>query len=355
MKGFSISRLESKRPVLVALLGTALVVGGAEFVVSRWLASAAISMADARYGWVFQPHARVVSSTEGWSVRHTNSMGLLDDELRSPRARVRGVLLGDSFAEALQVAQDADFESVAERRVPGLEVVNAGHSGRSPVQYALWLEEYGPRLAPDVVIVQLGDWDLADVIRHASAERRAAAARGAVERVAGAGDDGLLVRLWRRLAGHSALVGVTWRRTTQLLTDSRAQLAKRIHGAGAPTNDPAPPALADPRLAALMDSLHLRLAAHAPRLIYLYLPEVDYFGSRHGYRDPPTAAFLHAFATRNHATLVDPIAEFLEEFRRTGQPLHGFQNSVLGEGHLNAVGHRVAGEQLARAIAEAIR
>jgi hypothetical protein len=54
-------------------------------------------------------------------------------------------------------------------------------------------------------------------------------------------------------------------------------------------------------------------------------------------------------------TLVDPIDRFKAEFARTGQPLHGFSNSVLGSGHINAAGHRMLGEELARAVAEAMR
>ena len=77
-----------------------------------------------------------------------------------PRARVRAVLLGDSFIEALQVARRDNLGSIAERRMPGLEVVNVGYSGRSPVDYADWLEQYGSRFAPDVVIVALNDLDL---------------------------------------------------------------------------------------------------------------------------------------------------------------------------------------------------
>ena len=70
---------------------------------------------------------------------------------------------------------------------------------------------------------------------------------------------------------------------------------------------------------------------------------------------PQAAAFYHAFAARNQVTLVDPDRRVRAEFARTGQPLHGFPNSVLGSGHINVAGHRVLGERLARAIAEAMR
>jgi lysophospholipase L1-like esterase len=321
-----------------------------------WLATPPTTFSDPRYRWVYSPYARVVHSTEGWSVRHTNSMGLLDDELRVPRARVRAVLLGDSFTEALQVAQDADFESIAERRMPGLELVSVGCSGRSPVEYADWLDEYGPGVAPDIVIVQLNDWDLADVVSVASLARQAVVARGVAEPMVVADRVGLLKRLWRKVERNSALASLGRQRIRLISDGARAQVAKRLHGADVKAVGLAPPTCAaDPRLPALMDALHRRIAAHAPRLIYLYIPSVDYFGPRFGYGEPQVAAFYHDFATRNRVTLVDPLEQFRAEFVRTGQPLHGFPNSVMGSGHLNAAGHRVLGERLARAIAEAMR
>ena len=321
-----------------------------------WLVSPTASVADARYGWVLRPHARIVSSTEGWSVRRTNSMGLLDDELRVPRARVRAVLLGDSFTEALQVAQDADFESVAERLVPELEVVNVGCSGRGPAEYADWLEEHGPGLAPDLVIVQLNDWDLGDVIRPASLARQAAAARGVAPPMAVVKHAGPVKRLLKQLQSNSVLVILARVRMQRLYNDARTRLLNRLHGTSAAAATlPSPTYVEDPRLPALMDALHRRIAAQAPRVLYLYVPCVDYFAPHIDHIEPQVAAFYHAFAARNRVTLVDPIDEFRAEFARTGQPLHGFQNTVPGIGHLNVAGHRVVGERLARAIGEALR
>lgn len=348
----SIFPLRPIRPVLAAILGTTLFLVAAEIVVRLWLVSPSIAVPDTRYTWVVPPHARIVSSAEGWSSTLTNSMGLLDDELRVPRARVRAVLLGDSFTEALQVARRDNFGSVAERRVPGLEVVNVGYSGRSPVEYSDWLEEYGSRLVPDIVVVQLNDSDLRDLVNPVARARLATVAA----RPSGVPPEGRLARLSRRVLRNSALATVTWRRLKQLATDERKQLTKHFRGAGAVAADSALEApAADPRLPALMDALHRRIVAHAPRLVYLYIPSVDYFGPRFDYGEPQAAAFYHAFAARNRLVLVDPLDEIRAEFARTGQPLHGFPNSVMGGGHLNAAGHRVVGERLARAIAEAVR
>jgi hypothetical protein len=236
--------------------------------------------------------------------------------------------------------------------MPGLEVVNVGYSGRSPVDYADWLEEYAPRLAPDVVIVQINNGDLRDLLAPEVQARLAADSAPP----SGPRPEGRLARTARNVLRSSSLVTVAQRRMVLLVNGERARLAKRFHKTGASSADPAPTTLAaDPRLPALLDALHRRVAAHAPRLIYVYIPSIDYFGPRVDYGDAQAAAFYHAFAARNQVTLVDPIDRFKAEFARTGQPLHGFSNSVLGSGHINAAGHRMLGEELARAVAEAMR
>jgi hypothetical protein len=335
--------LRSTHSILTAVLGTVLFLAASEVVVRQWLLSPTATVLDARYNWVYPPNVRVVQSTEGWCATRTNSMGLMDDELRVPRARVRALLLGDSFSAALQVARRDNFQSVAERSLPGLEVINVSAGGGSPRQYADWLEEFGPRLAPDIVIVQLNDGDLTDLLTTTDRAGRAAAEPST----------GVLARLHSVVRGRSALVAAAMNRLQIFAAEWRAHPSRPFRRArpSAAHRDPS----ADPRLPALMDAFHRRIAAQTPHPIYLYIPSVDYFGPRVDYDEPRVAGFYHAFAARNHVTLVDLFQPLCAEFARTGQPLHGFPNSVMGEGHINAAGHRVAGEQLARAIAEATR
>jgi lysophospholipase L1-like esterase len=266
---------------------------------------------------------------------------------------VRALLLGDSYAEALQVARRANFSSVAERRLPGLEVVNAGLSGRTPLDYPDWLREFGPRLEPDVVIVQVNEGDLVGLTRPANFARLARPRPGGAP--APPPRESGPARLARRVLRSSALVTALWQRAKLVDVEWKLHPPRpfRAPARGRPARSV--DVLADPLLPAMLDSLHRRLAADSPRLVYLYLPIVDYHGPRPAYGDPRGAAVWHAFAARNHATLVDMFEPFAAEFERTGQPLHGFPNSVVGTGHINAAGHRVTGERLARAVAEAMR
>ena len=104
----------------------------------------------------------------------------------------------------------------------------------------------------------------------------------------------------------------------------------------------------------LFDALWDRMASHRVPIVLLYIPQVSYLQTPCG-AVRQRQAFYHDFAARHHALLVDPCEAFCAEYARTRQPLHGFQNSIMGQGHMNAAGHRVVGGLLAKAIEEAAR
>jgi hypothetical protein len=338
-------------PVLVAVLGAILVLVAGELVVRRWIVSPAATMPDPRYSTVYRPNASVVHSSEGWSSTRTNSMGLLDDELRVPRAPVRALLFGDSYTAALQVSRRDNYQSVAERKMPGLELVNVGGAGHGPLAYANWLDDHGARLAPDLVVVQVEAGDLVSLTQPAVLARLSG--RQPEEKPAAVSP---LKARWHELRlalNRSALVTAGFQRLQLLDIQRRTHPPTPFRRArpAAPAGDP----YADPRLPAALDTLHRRLAAGSPRILYLYLPLMDYFGDRTVRADARAAAVWHDFAARNHVTLLDMFEPLRAEFERTGRPPQGFANSVLGTGHLNRAGHRVVGGELARAITEAMR
>ncbi len=341
----------SLRSLLVALAGIALVLLAGELVVRTWIESPSVAIPDSRFGWRYPPHVTLVRSSEGYSVQRTNALGLLGAEVRPARPRLRVLLVGDSYAEALQVRPDQSFGSIAQRLVPGSEVIDAGVSGHNLLDHAEWVAIHADALRPDVIVIELTDGNLEDLLKPANLAR--------FDHPPGPGTEdppvveGRLHRLLRGLMRRSALVTVAWRRLDLLAADQRARLSRRFQEASA---RPAPVDRArvatDPRLPAMLDSLHARIARHAPRVIYVYVPHIEYFAPGCPVSYPGAAALVRAFAARQRVTLVDATKGFQEEYARTGQPVHGFANTVIGTGHINAAGHRVVGEELARALAE---
>jgi hypothetical protein len=116
------------------------------------------------YGWTQEPHAR------GWSQRclagrvewrtysRINGAGFRDHEAVEARDdRLRILVLGDSFAEGLQVDQEAGFPALLERELGArgvrAEVVNASVAGWGTDNQLLFYVRDGWRYRPDVVLL----------------------------------------------------------------------------------------------------------------------------------------------------------------------------------------------------------
>ena len=323
-----------------------------DWAIGRWLETPARGARfDPRFGVVEQPHVRVVQSMEGWGSLTTNALGFFDDELRTPRPKLRALLQGDSYAEALQMSHDENFSTVAERACPGVEVVNTAHSGRFLAHYAAYLRGTWDAVQPDVLVIQVNDTDVGEL-----------------------GEPELLSNVWNELAGHppfwgaapshspvgrlrellarSALLKLTFVRINLLTRFERERFARKFASKETAALDDRP---VKPRAIVVADSLMELIERIAPRPIIVYIPNLDYQSSPPAPFSPPRRAFWLDLARRHGATIVDPTDSLIALYRHDGQFLHGFANTRIGNGHLNARGHAVVGRMLGRALAERMR
>ena len=114
-------------------------------------------------GTRLEPGHKFVFQSEGYSSNVINSRGLRDREhtLKKPADTFRIAILGDSFSEAFQVAQENTFWSVLERDLQAtselknrnVEVINFGVSGFGTIQEWQMLEHYVGDYAPDLVLL----------------------------------------------------------------------------------------------------------------------------------------------------------------------------------------------------------
>lgn len=118
------------------------------------------------YGWSHVPNDEYTRTTEGYSLDiGINSLGLRDFEYRydKPPGTHRTLVLGDSFAEALQVPLGASFPKLIEMHLNNAqndeyqiyEVLNAGTSGYGTDNELLFLRHEGYKYNPDVVLLAL--------------------------------------------------------------------------------------------------------------------------------------------------------------------------------------------------------
>lgn len=122
---------------------------------------------DATKGWFHQPGARgraYLGGPDRGQVR-VNSLGLRGAEIAraKPPGTRRVLVLGDSYVFGVGVDEEHLFTTrLAERLSRGgapVEAVNAGVSGYSNDQQLILLEELGPQLAPDLVVLVMCDND----------------------------------------------------------------------------------------------------------------------------------------------------------------------------------------------------
>lgn len=338
------------RPLLLGLAGLVVVLAVAEWAIGRWILAPSTTAYDPEVGLIHRPGSRFVNSLEGWSENRLNSLGRFDDEPRVPRAPHVALLLGDSYAEALQVPRAEGFPHVAERLLPGLDVVNVAQSGRAPPHYERFAEVYTRRLEPDLLIVQVNDGDVPELVDAKPGDEIEAALFAGDARAAerAAALQASPVQRAKRLMGRSALLRYARMRLEMLDGKERRRLGRKfglVPAAGAGALD-AIPAGAD----SAADHALRSLRATHPELLLLYIPAIDYFADPPAPERPARGAFWRAAAARNGVELVDPTAAILAEYARTREPLHGFHNSTMGVGHINARGHRLVGALLADAL-----
>jgi hypothetical protein len=114
-------------------------------------------------GVTLHPNAEGWWTKEGHEYIRINSQGLHDREhpKAKPANTVRIAVLGDSYAEALQLPMEKAFWAIMEARLPGcgamqgrnVEVINFGVSGYGTAQELLTLREKVWDYGPDIVLL----------------------------------------------------------------------------------------------------------------------------------------------------------------------------------------------------------
>jgi hypothetical protein len=110
---------------------------------------------DPRRGWALRPGLKDLPvfvgktlSSDSWGFRG----GTEHAEGKAP-GTLRVLVLGDSFTFGEDVSDPETYAARLERSLPGVEVLNLGVHGYGHDQMLVALEEIGPRVHPDVVLL----------------------------------------------------------------------------------------------------------------------------------------------------------------------------------------------------------
>ena len=361
---------------------------------------------DEELGYALRPGAEGVYRREGTAFVRINSDGLRDREhaREKPPGTFRVAVVGDSYAEALQVEQPSAFWSVMERELSGcprfagrsVEVINFGVSGYGTAQELITIRRKVWQYSPDLVLLAFTtNNDVTDNLRALKKTdeipyfvrrdgrlvtddsfRRAPAFRARTTRLARAG-------AWLR--DHSRVIQLFHQAQFALRTSLRALRERKAEGQPAagggqpPAGDAAAPGeelgidnlvYREPRDATweeawavteeLLAAVGEEVRAHGSELLVVTLsngPQVfpdrearAAFLRRVGAADLfyPEARVRAAGEREGFAVLnlAPALQRYADEHKAH---LHG-AGPLLGSGHWNELGHRVAGELIAERI-----
>jgi hypothetical protein len=261
-----------------------------------------------------------------------------------------GVVIGDSYVQAVQVRDTETMGSIIERRAraqgSALNVRQYGWAGAAPAAYVALARAVLERWHPAWVVVVLNDGDL--VSRSLSdwptAELRPDTSLrvvGSIERtVGGDGVKGILAGAVKSLLRRSALAWQIYYRLDMIRSASRsegdADTQVAAFGGDESVDELIP-----------LAAIRSLKAAYGSRLRVLYVAVVPASGN-----PPDSSEFRLLRACANEAVrCASTRAPMLEARQRTGDLARGFSNTAPGVGHLNALGHRIAADAIWELIA----
>jgi hypothetical protein len=348
--------------------------------------------ADRDVGWRPSAGARAWQRFEGTAFVRINARGFRDRErdVRKPEGTVRIAVLGDSFAEAVQVPVDQTFWSVVERKLDAwncargrrVEIINFGVSGYSTAQQLLILQHDAWAYAPDIVMLAFFQGnDLSENVRELDKD----SLRPYFELRNGqlTLDDGFRRSAAYRMRvswyGRLGFGGLTYSRLLQAL-DWATDMVKQFVQARRPveTTELFEPGV-DNRIyetprqpvwrqaweitEGLLDEIHRQAIDRGVRLLVVTLTTGAQVHPDPGFRNRYARALGQrdlfypdrriAAAGEREGYAVLNLAPLLQRYAtRYGVFLHGFDDHYLGIGHWNKEGHRLAGEIIAEHLCE---
>ncbi len=327
----------------IAIVAAIYVAG--DLIVRFTLMSPAAVVFDEKLSWRHKPYATVFNSEEGWAVNTVNSMGFNDHDLAVDEQMNNVLVLGDSFTEAFQVSQSDNFTSVAERQLGCIEVINAGRSGLSPVQYSVVADRFLEETPASKLVIALTAGDFED-IRANEALLTWDTASGRITDITL--NENKLYWLRKRadvVFQYSALA-------TYMKFRARTLINNVTSGDGPAVIDQSQADADTRKVREVLTYTFNTLNARLP-LVAIYIPELHFLPDGQVESLPESLSFellAKQVAEDVGIPFVSTRPVLAESYRRDYKPPFGFANSLIKEGHLNEKGHQVVGDTLASLV-----
>ncbi len=333
---------------------------------------------DRYRGWGLKPNASGLYNREGVAFMRVNSGGFRgpDYSKRKPPNTYRVAVLGDSYAQAMQVPYHETFSAVMQRHLaecPALrgkqiQVLDFGVDGYGTAQELITLRRQAWEYSPDAVVLEFfpgNDIRNNSVTLEGDQCRPFYVYRDDKLVLGGPFLDSRSFRLWcmARFDYRTMSLLTLAAQARDILAEPRGPSAKNPEEVAINYSIYKPPADAAWRAAwqvteGLLGQMNEEVKAHGARFLVTTLDV-----GIQTWPDPKArAAFLRRLGVTNFSYPANRIealgradgfqvlalAPALKRYAEQHHVyLHGFSNTPQGFGHWNAIGHRLAGELIA--------
>lgn len=312
----------------------------------------------------------VIWGKEGYGITHYKRWSEIQTPYADRNRKNDVIVLGDSHTEALQVGDGVKFVSVAESALRDkgfdLDLHNIGRSGLAIADYVSWIPPYKDIFRPKAIVVQLDISDFVDSFDDGQFNKFVVNSDGELELIPIFDfSPGFEQKQRRKITLYSQLSSLG-RERWRLLWSSKDDHVDAISNGDATGTtlgqvdnlnavDNTALEVLDPELFVKQMDLLLKASEDVPVIVVL-LPYAPRILNGELVMDDPSQIALRDFFSTYYPDIVvvDPLPEF-QKLALDGTLPRGFVNSLPGEGHLNASGHRIVGKLLADAIAQVLR
>lgn len=301
------------------------------------------------YRLIYEPGTTVRIAGEGHAVSSWSAHGVRGTRnVNSGQKSI--IVVGDSYTEALMVDDHEVFTAIAEqvllRNSAQIQVLNLGISGGSVADYAGFAPRYKSLFKPAWTVVQLRDTDLeADSFNQAKPHLVRDQVSGQLRplipaRIEPSQSTGIRGRLKiLKKKQPSKLLRYGYIRMHQLLGATRREPPLfRAGSAAAPARYTAKVSTEYP----VEEQIRLVAATYENRVTFLYLPVLD---PRSPAVETDVEKRFRKVCAADGLSCVD-IRSTYPVLLQQGKSPFGFPNTGFNQGHMNALGHRLAGEAL---------
>jgi lysophospholipase L1-like esterase len=300
----------------------------------------------------------VVQGEEGFSRTKVNNLGMRGEDI-SPKAKneYRILFLGDSYTKALQVSDEETYVNLLEKNLKHysnsqIKTINFGRDGSSPAQYIHVANFYNSYVQPDTVIIQVNDLDftsdLLDQTKQFYVLKEANNFK--TQYVKNFSSDNSLSRVvLQKFPQFSFLLEYSLLRVGG--ENFQKSFAGKKNDSSAENSQTTKTEITkSPDEEALIDWTIKNLQKRYPKLLILYFPYINYKNIN---ESPSAIETSLAKITKNYnVDFVSMRQDFTNYYQLHQQPCDGFNNTLPGTGHPNAIGHKLTSERLAIVLKE---